>query len=86
MTITDNILNRIRAVARKLAKHEQDYEDCVQIGRIKVWTMDVGGTESFYVHGAKFSIRDYLKKERLHREREQSNTVDLWGDTDADTT
>ncbi len=40
-------------------------------------------TEAYYIQGAKFKMRDYLKKERLYNEREQSNTIDLWSDTDA---
>ena len=77
---------RVREVARKLCWNEQDFDDCVQRGLFKIFKMPTGDTEAFYIQGAKFIMRDYLKKVRLYNEREQSNTIDLWSDTDAENT
>jgi hypothetical protein len=68
--VTDNIVKRVTAIARKKAIH--DWEDCLQEGLLKVLEMPEGQKESYYVKGAEFRIRDYLKKERLHKCREIS--------------
>ena len=85
--LTDSITTKVKKIAQQLCKNTQDFDDCVQIGLVRILEMSVEHpvthvkhTESFYLEGASFKIRDYLKKERLHHEREQSNTIDLWSE------
>jgi hypothetical protein len=69
-----NINNKIRLgvekIARSLTRNNPDFEDANSEGLVRILEMEDGHKDSYYIQAARFRIRDFLKRERLHQSRE----------------
>lgn len=68
--ITPSMGKAIMSVANKLTNNSADYDDCILEGNFAIASAPENCTESFYIQRASYAMRDFLKRERLHRSRE----------------
>ena len=67
LRLTMEMMGKIEGIIKQLVKNYDDRQDATQEALVSILEAQEGQTESFYVQGAKYRARDWLRRERRIR-------------------